>query len=115
MFKNGTLANALCTEGSLKLTTRHTWAARWMVVNYYTGCIDLSVLEAACRINSHRVALASARDECRDMMAGLSGVGVEMEKSPVRAYHWSEQKQPSVLEDVVALQWAPTSDTRRCL
>ncbi len=97
MFKDGELSEALCTKEFFKLSIQRSYSARWAVVNFSTGCIDLSALETACQLETVFDDMRRLKTEYNDRMAGLSGVSVENEIGRTRTHHSAELTGASVL------------------
>ncbi|WP_131726288.1 hypothetical protein [Ruegeria denitrificans] len=92
------MAEFLCENGSLAISLVHASLAKRMVVNYVTGCIDTSVLEADCRHKSLNRELRSSRDDVLDRMAGFAGVATDKEDSHSMPHHWSDLESNSLLK-----------------
>lgn len=98
MFRCGELIETLCTDGFYKLSIQRPWSARWVVVNYTTGCIDLAALESACKMSALFDELEDIRTQYYNRTSGLSGVTLDREERYARSHYGSDQRMPSVLK-----------------
>ncbi|WP_171132751.1 MULTISPECIES: hypothetical protein [unclassified Ruegeria] len=97
MYEDGELVSAMCKKDFLKLSALAPSLARGMVVNYVTGCLDLSVLESACQFKSLKEELDTVREQLRNRIAGLSGVTVEKGAAQAPPLFWSDRETGSIL------------------